>query len=99
MSFNSESRGSGFRLTALLFAWQRMNDVIEHNGRIYVPERRLLLATKAAEQRWSQVHQLRSAMQDIRAFAAAHHADQAGHVWLHGLTVDIPAMVDDAMSK
>lgn len=76
-----------------------MDDVIEHHGRRFVPEARLLLAVRVAEQRWLQLHELRTALQEIKAFALAHHQDQRGHVFLHGLTVDIPAMIDDALSK
>ena len=33
----------------------------------------------------------------IYEFAMAHHGDQEPHVWLHGLTVDIPDQIERAL--
>ena len=39
---------------------------------------------------------LRELIREINAFAKAHHADQDPPVWLHGLIVDIPDMIEQA---
>lgn len=34
---------------------------------------------------------------EIKRFSEAHHGDQPAHILLHGLTIDIPAMIDSAL--
>lgn len=41
---------------------------------------------------------MREALEWIGRFASAHHGDQPAHVFLHGLTVDIPSYVERALS-
>lgn len=45
----------------------------------------------------AEIARLRGELFDIRTFAEAHHADEDSSMWLHGLTVDIPARIEAAL--
>ena len=53
----------------------------------------LILHDAAKENR-----RLRQALNDVKTYAAGHHADEESCVWLHGLTIDIPTMIEQELS-
>lgn len=67
------------------------------DGQKYFHEGYLSLANNTAERRWMIIQALRKSLCEVKAFAEGHHADEESHVWLHGLTVDIPAMIESAL--
>lgn len=47
----------------------------------------------------TEILRLRATLRELKEYAAAHHADEGSHVWLHSLTVDIPHRIDFELSK
>ena len=46
-----------------------------------------------------ELSRLRSELEELKRFSAAHHSDQQAHVFLHALTVDIPARIDTILDE
>lgn len=60
--------------------------------------RRYVAAVAERDAAQASVRELEAALRDVARVSAGHHSDQAAHLWLHALTVDIPSLAETALN-
>ena len=46
-----------------------------------------------------RIHELETALRELKTYAEGHHSQEGTHVWLHSLTVDIPHQIDLVLDR
>ena len=67
-------------------------------GRVKELQAALDAATAERDAARASVRELEAALRDVARVSAGHHSDQAAHLWLHALTVDIPSLAETALN-